>query len=239
LTSPAKHVLVPFEATRTGRGTMNAMPPFSEPPLCGTDADDPPETQEERTARQVGMCRRLADLGMQLAEAAAAKALAAAEDEDPEVPRAKSRASGPDPAISFARYCTTVRQCITLEARLLAGPSQSKRSRKPPYDVRRNLLKRVFTEGTIRQHDAKEAASTLIEAGEEALAADPEGKKQIFDIVWESCKTTGIKIDKGTLHDEMLFLVEVWDVPIEEHPLLKPVPAWLIPHRPKGPGPPP
>jgi hypothetical protein len=183
------------------------------------------------------MCRRLATLGMQLAEAAAARALAEAEDEDPETRRPRAR--GPDPAIAFARYSTTVRQCITLETRILAGPPQSKRSRKPPYDIRRNLLKRVFTEGTIRQHDAKEAASTLIEAGEEALAADPDGKKQIFDIVWDACAKTGIKVDKGTLHDEMLFLVEVWDVPIEEHPLLKPVPAWLIPHRPKGPGPPP
>jgi hypothetical protein len=146
---------------------------------------------------------------------------------------------GPDPAIAFARYCTTVRQCIALEARLLAGPPQSKRSRKPPYDVRRNLLKRVFTEGTERYHDAKEARNILIEAGEEALAADPDGKRQIYDIVWDVCAKTGIHVDKGTLHDEMLFLVEVWDVPVEEHPLLKPVPAWLIPHRPKGPGPPP
>jgi len=230
LTSAARYVLVPFlfpERTQA----LNAIAP--------PETEDRPETQEERTARHLRMCRRLAELGMQLAEATAEKAARDMAEEDEVLETPKARPKGPDPALSFARYCTTVRQCIALEARIIAGPKQSGRSRKPPYDVRRNLLKRVFTEGTEKHRDAKEARDILIEAGEEALAADPEGKKQIYDIVWETCAKTGITIDKGTLHDEMLFMVEIWDVPIEEHPLLKPVPAWLIPHRPKGTGPPP
>ncbi len=226
MTSGGQRVLVLFETGNPGHGrkTLSELPP-----------DPDAETQEERTARQLRMVRRLTELGMQLAEAAAAKAARDLAEEAPDTPKPK----GPDPALSFARYCTVVRQCIALETRILAGPAQPGGRRKPPYDVRRNLLKRVFTEGTQRHHDGKEAARTLIEAGEEALAADPEGRKQIYDIVWDACKTTGITIDKGTLHDEMLFMVEIWDVPIDKHPLLKPVPAWLIPHRPKGPGPPP
>jgi hypothetical protein len=112
-----------------------------------------PEQAEERTARHLRLCAELADLGMQLARAAAAKALAEwAEPEQP--PTAEPQSDQPtalpnqpaepppepaptpkrtagsaatrkptDPALLFTRLVAAVRDCIALEARLAAATS--------------------------------------------------------------------------------------------------------------------
>jgi len=216
---------------------VNAIPPLSDlaapdPRDPGLHDDVPPETQQQRTARHLAMCRRLAELGMHLAEATAEQARAPGADDAAHKPRRK----GPDPALSCARFCASVRQSVALEARIAAGPAKRRAAR--PYDARRTPLRRIFTEGTERHHDRNEARRVLIAAGEQALDADPQGERRIFDIVWQVCKDIGIKINKRTLHDEMLVLVEHWEGDVDNHPLLKPFPAWLIPLLPHGSGPP-
>ncbi len=192
---------------------MNAIPPLAHLTPPDLQQDERPETPQERTGRQLRMCRRLAELGMQLAQAAAEQSM----------------------ALNYVRLCTSVRQSVELEASIAAGPKKSRALR--PYDPRRAPLRRIFTEGTERHHDRDEARRALIQAGEQALAEDPQGERKIFDIVWQVCRDIGIKINKRTLHDEMLVLVEHWEGDVDNHPLLKPFPAWLIPLLPNGPSP--
>ena len=82
------------------------------------------QSQEERTARQLSACQELAELGMQLARIAAQKALRdwqAEEAAQPgETPRATTRSA--DPSLTFVRLSLAVRQAITLEAQIAAGP---------------------------------------------------------------------------------------------------------------------
>jgi len=195
------------------------------------EPEGPPETAEQRTARQLAMCRRLADLGMQMAEAAAEQALA--EAENPDAPKRK----GPDPALTYIRLCASVRQSIALEAKILAGPAKSRKTQKR-YDPRRPILKRLFKEGTERHHDPAGAAAALMDHAEEALDADPDAKRELCEFVFDASDATGIPILKRTLSDEMLNIIEKDPGGVENNTLLKPVPAWLIPYMPKGPGPP-
>jgi hypothetical protein len=73
---------------------------------------------------------------------------------------------------------------------------------------------------------------------EEALDADPDAKRELCEFVFDASDATGIPILKRTLSDEMLNIIEKDPGGVENNTLLKPVPAWLIPYMPKGPGPP-
>ncbi len=67
------------------------------------------------------MCQELADLGMQLARAAAKRALHEAEQ-----PADQPRRKTPDPNLAFTRVSREVRQIIALEIRLTAGPAATR-----------------------------------------------------------------------------------------------------------------
>jgi hypothetical protein len=84
-----------------GRTAVNAIPPDHAPP------DIP--------ARHIAMLQRLAEIGMQLAERAAAEALQA----PPAAEAPKLRR--PDPSLLFIRLSGMVRACITQQVRLAAG----------------------------------------------------------------------------------------------------------------------
>jgi len=115
-------------------------------------APPPPPDAAERTARHLAMCAELADLAMQLARAAAARALADWADPGqtetteppstpeaaphpteapaghptPRRPTAAPRVASPrpaDPALLFTRLAGVVRDCITLATRLGAAPA--------------------------------------------------------------------------------------------------------------------
>ncbi len=109
LTGDVTCVLFLFETSSARPPALNAIP--SEP-----------ETPEKRTERQVRQCRRMAELGMKLAEAAARTAM-----RDQAKPSAeKSKDMGP----TFARIAGTIHQAIKLEAKLTAPP-QAPRTRRP------------------------------------------------------------------------------------------------------------
>jgi len=105
-----------FAIPAQGGHPLNATPP--EP------ASPEPESREQCTERQVRQCRRMAELAMQLAEAAARRMMAPAD------PAQKSR--GPNPGLEFARFSATVRQCIKLEMRLTAPPKAPRRRTAAP-----------------------------------------------------------------------------------------------------------
>jgi hypothetical protein len=102
-------VLVPFSQHQPGRTAVNATP---------ANAATAPHAAD-RTDRLLAMLHRLAEIGMQLAERAAAQALAEPLPRPEGVPR--SRRHGPDPSYVFVRLSRFVRETVALEARLAAG----------------------------------------------------------------------------------------------------------------------
>ncbi len=83
-----------------------------------------PETLSQSTERQVRQCRRMAELAMQLAEAAALQAARQAQTGE--------KPKGPDPAITFARLTGVIRQSIRLEMKLTAPPPVRRPPAAPP-----------------------------------------------------------------------------------------------------------
>jgi len=117
-----------------------------------------PESQEQSIERQLRLCRRMAELAMQLAETAALQAQKQAGQE--------KKPKGPDPAVTFIRLCTTIRQSIALEAKLTAGPkTQASRPASPRPEPKPKLQPAPATcqepPGTglsFRQHTGQKTA---------------------------------------------------------------------------------
>jgi hypothetical protein len=125
-----------FGTPSVRRRTLNAIPPEPETPA--------PESAAQRTERHVRQCRRMAELGMKLAEATAQKALRdqARRSADPAAPAAK------DPAVTFARITNTIHQAIKLEAKLTAPPqpARARRTAGPKPEPRRPPPPETFQE---------------------------------------------------------------------------------------------
>ena len=90
---------------------------------------DPATPEIAQSERRLAMLRRLAELGMQIAEGLARRAVSAADDAEPKH----------DPAESFARASRAVRLTLALEARfeqelaaLIAGDKAAEASRADP-----------------------------------------------------------------------------------------------------------
>jgi hypothetical protein len=103
LHSRTKYVLLPNSPTLTEAEDVNAMPPS-------------PPTQ---AARNADMLQELIESGMQLARAAAARALKllSAPDPTPE-DAAKPRGRTPDPTQLFLRLWSSIRQTIAVQAQI-------------------------------------------------------------------------------------------------------------------------
>ncbi len=187
---------------------MNALPPRQ------------PETAHQRTARHMSMCAELADLAMELARDAAARARTAmAEPETPaptaerpiEVPPAARPArpaaarKPPDPALVFVRLAKVVRDCMLLEAKLAAGmPATPADTSERPADPRHAILQDAF--GHVTRHHPDRAALIRETSARLAdhLAADPEQTIEIAELLYKICGELGIAIDLVTLPNKYL-----------------------------------
>jgi hypothetical protein len=182
------------------------------------------------------MCAELADLGMDLARAAAAKTLADwAEPEEPATeaapdapeatrpapgakpPRAAgtaARAAKPaDPATIFTRLVVTVRDCITLEARLADGPATAKRGTDPALrnDPRRAPLRDIFRRVTENHPDRAELVRDTTARIDHDLAADPDRTLELSTLFFSICEDLGIEVDLAILPDEFLGVADDLD----------------------------
>jgi hypothetical protein len=196
---------------------MNTTPPIQ------------PEQPEERTARHLPLCAELADLGMQLARAAAAKTLAEwAEPEQPPTaeplsnqpaeplsepaPTPKRTASTAprkptDPALLFTRLVAAVRDCIALEARLAAAttPAAARAaSLQLRADPRRAPLRDAFRLVTENHPDRPELLRETTARLDEELAADETQSIDAPTLFFDICEELGIEIDFANLPDEYL-----------------------------------
>ncbi len=147
-------------------------------------------------------CQRLAELGMMLAEAAAARAQMAfarlppgREQEDEAAPRA------PHPATLFTQLASVVRHAITLECRIAAG--RGALAPQTQADPRRAKIRRAIrqaTQGHFGRADLLEEADELLEA---ELALDPDGTTSLPDLLATICEDLGFELDYEKLEAEL------------------------------------
>jgi len=170
------------------------------------------------------MCAELADLGMQLARAVAARALSdwqepeaaafvAAPEPSPapqgqpthiRTPSCKTPSCKPvDPALLFTRLAAAVRECIALEARLAGGTQAASRAPAPlrGADPRRAPLRDIFRLVTKNHPDRAALLRETTNRVDEELAADAGQTTQAPSIFFAICEEFGIEIDFATLPD--------------------------------------
>lgn len=158
-------------------------------------APPPPETLDQRKARQYGALHTIGDLALDLAQDAhtqAKRQLAA--------PPAKEER---DCAATFASMSRAVRQAIAIEIRLDTAPTRLRptfRAATPAPDPRRILLRDAF-------HKAVEAARRpeIDAAIDEILAADPDQQVPMDNILDNLCQSLGIALDVRRMPNALLF----------------------------------
>ncbi len=109
------------------------------------------------------------------------------------------------PALLFTRLAATVRDCITLEARLTAGPARAPPAR--PADPRRAALHETFRYVTESGPDSAERLRDTTARLDQTLAADPNQTIAPPEIFATICEDLGLDIDLATLPDEYLDLI--------------------------------
>ena len=233
---PPYHTTPTPHANPRNKPALNAIAPI--PP--GTDA-------AERTARHLRMCQELAELGMELARAAAARALrdwatpatpAASPDENP-APEPTPQAAAAktlDPGLLFARLSRAVRQSIALEARIAADALVSHRhTHRSPNDPRREILRRALHQASAGHPDHAELRRDTDERLDHELAIDPGQHISVPELLATISEDLGIPITYDRLPDTFLFS------PNRSQPQPGPdpsIPQWLPQRHSKGPEPP-
>lgn len=124
-----------------------------------------PETATERTTRHLGICRRLAELGMTLVEAAAEEARHALAPDPTQTPAQAAAAMRAhiNAATRFARLAGSVRQAIAMEQRILATQAVAAAPRHPdvPVDLLDHPAARALQRALEVRRDAAEAEDAV------------------------------------------------------------------------------
>ncbi len=193
-----------------------------------------PETAAERTERHLFVCQRLTELGMKLAEAAAARAEMAfaqlppgPEQQNDPAPRPPR---GPHPATLFNQLASAVRQAIKLECRIVAGHAATlgAQTQADPRRAKIRLAIRHATAGRRDRAKTREDADAMLET---ELALDPDGTTPLPDLLGTMCEDLAFSLDYEKL---------ATDLAITQHPGY-PATALITPpnHHPERPPPPP
>ena len=237
------YVLYPFRTTE--RTTLDTTTPFAS------------ESAAERTARHLAMCQELAELGMQMARAAARQAVCAAESAATTPPRPKRQ----NPSLAFARISREIRQIITLENRLAApataaatrGPRASPRQpRERPEpdepikipaalaaemanpDNRRAVICSVVKQITELHPSRDEIRDRFEKEADSRLAADPNYKIPAGEILIDIADSIGLDIEGAEI------TVAIYDelIPHRFRAQAPEQPAFIPPVTPRGTDPP-
>jgi hypothetical protein len=168
----------------------------------GRTALNTPLTDQAQT-RHLAMLQRLAEIGMQLAERAAAEAL---QEPSAEIPKRRR----PDPTLLFIRLSAMVRACITQQARLAAGkvPAAPRAQGQTGSDPRRHLVS-AFLHDAIEDSPKPKPARAKIHHEVEAvideyLARDPELRHAGGEVIIEICEKFDIPYDTARMVDDLL-----------------------------------
>jgi hypothetical protein len=166
---------------------------------------------------------------MQIARAAAAKALQdgtspepadqPGADEAPSPGQAARPPSSPhraDPALAFARLASVVRLTIALEARIAADGFAPARSPAPthrrpgspaengPPDPRRPALERAVNDITQHHPRRTQLRRETLERLDLDLLADPDAETPVQSLFASVCEELGLDIDDARISDETL-----------------------------------
>ncbi|QUD89203.1 hypothetical protein [Phenylobacterium montanum] len=198
-------------------------------PQSGFDDADPAlSPAEARALRHGRVLARLAEIGMEMAEALGREARARAEAA--EAGEAGPAAAG-DPGLAFSRIARAVRLTLALEARLAEGPAE--RASGPEVEARREAEAarraraedRALTERVGRniiavnnQAAARKAIETLIETEAEACDIEPLldalaerlnepteadfADRPVSETIARICADLGLRPDWGLWRDE-------------------------------------
>jgi hypothetical protein len=146
---------------------------------------------DDRVARQMRMCRDLAELGMALAQAAAKQALADfAALAQPADKQAAPAAPGPDYTQLFIRLSANVRQIMLLEARLDAGEAPP----RPPADPRRAIIRQALDFAIGNRQDRPALCRAAWDQLDQKLAADPKCESRPAAIIHSILDPMGISV---------------------------------------------
>ena len=185
------------------------------------------------------MLARLAEIAMNLAEAAAEQALqdwaapaAAPAEPEPATPQptpAPARTPrAPDYGLLFARLSRAVRQTIALEARIAADHAAATRAAapivRPPADPRRPILRRALMEATQDHPDRAQLRRDAEERLDYELLTDPERLASPADLLAIIAHDLAIDFNLAHLPDELVFATPI--TPDDED---DPTPPWLRP----------
>ena len=169
--------------------------PLSAPPRA-------PETDAERRARHLDMLREMAELAMEVARHAAAKATSP----DP------ATADAPDPGLTFARATRAARQAIALETRIAAGdlpPMRAPRPARDPAappapDPRRTHLRQALHKAAQGEPNRAALRREIDVSIERELGADPEAEIATGEILAKLSNQLGLPFDPSLLPDHFL-----------------------------------
>jgi hypothetical protein len=195
-----------FEETNRQGAPLHHLPPSQ------TD-DEAPATLDGRDhqAIQLEQLRRLAELGMELAESAArlAKRNMAEPPPDPEPVTAEEAGTEHlyypcptdlpptpprNPEALFNQFARTVQNCINLQNRLIAEHAKAAR---PIADPRRVTLRRVLrplihTVPADSSHPARPTHYTIDQAVDRELKSDPDRATPLSEILTLVCEEIGL-----------------------------------------------
>ena len=111
-----------------------------------------------------------------------------------------------DPAVLFTRLAATVRDCITLEARLTAGAGPTTRAATLQLraDPRRAPLREAFRDAIKNHPDRAELQRESTTRLDEELTADPDQTIDLGRLFFTLCDELGIEVDLAIVPDELL-----------------------------------
>jgi hypothetical protein len=192
-----------------------------------------PQPDEARTQRQLAMLQELAEIGMRLARALEAEALAPAEE-----PKPPSRFGGGDLGLIFSRIARAVRQTLALETRL-AGEVETARVEhaRATTDARRRQVRGYVVEAI--EVDAVEHGKTDLDV--EWLLGDLNERLDdgaydadfadapIGDLVARICADLGVTPDWSLWEDQAWAIEYEKSRPPDNHPERRPVPPGANP----------
>jgi len=168
------------------------------------------------------LCQELAELGMQLARFAAARAMQdLAAQPAPEQP-------SPNAATLFTRLSHAVRQAILLENRIAAELEKAGTAKPaPPPDDRRRTLRRLLHCAATTRPDGSDFKRIAHERLDIELALDPHASTG--DILATICETLGVELPPDLIKAGYANIA--W-------PPLRPTPSKTPPLHPIQPAPP-
>ena len=167
-----------------------------------------PAPDEARTERQLAMLQELAEIGMRLARALEAEALAPAEE-----PRPPSPFGGGDLGLMFTRIARAVRQTVALETRVAAdrGTAQARHAAQLAGEARSQLsrrkdkLRRIVEQAIEAEAHGSEAEHLLIDLDERLDDAEDDADfadAPIADQVARLCADLGVTPDWTLWEDQ-------------------------------------